>query len=132
MPATRSHGLSAGAAAQSFLLRAMSAQGHRRNSGDINLTDMRDRGEGDMDEFTAKTDEIRRLHEVCRAKNDVVRQAYRLEIERARAAHHLYLHERRVRSTHQHACVCIRDEYLHAARVLKDVLKELEGSTHAL
>ena len=80
-----------------------------------------------MDDFTAKTNEIRRLHAVCRAKNDAVRRAYRHEIERARAAHHLYLHERRVRSTHQHACVCIRDEYLHAARVLRDVLKDLEG-----
>ena len=80
-----------------------------------------------MDEFTAKTNEIRRLHKVCRAKNAAVRQAYRHEIERARAAHHLYLQERRVRSAHQHACLCIRDEYLHAARVLKGVLKELEG-----
>ena len=63
-----------------------------------------------MDEFTAKTNEIRRLHKVCRAKNDAVRQAYRHEVKRARDAHHLYLQERRVRSAHQHACLCIRDE----------------------
>ena len=83
-----------------------------------------------MDEITAKTNEIRRLHEVCRAKNAAVRQAYRLEIERARAAHHLYLlfrRERRVRSARQDTCLCVRDEYLHAARVLKGVLTELEG-----
>ena len=88
-PAIRSHGLSAGAAAQSFLLRAMSAQGHRHNSGDINLTDMRDRGEGDMDEFTAKTNEIRRLHKVCRAKNAAVRQAYQSQVNCARGVHRL-------------------------------------------
>ena len=80
-----------------------------------------------MDEITAKTNEIRRLHKVCRAKNAAVRQAYRLEVERAKAAHYLYLRERRVRSARQDTCLCVRDEYLHAARVLKGVLTELEG-----
>ena len=81
-----------------------------------------------MDAITAKMDEIRRLHDVCRAKNDAIRQAYRLEIERARSAHHFYLRERRARTTHQQACVCIRDESLYAARILKDVLKALEAA----
>ena len=114
----------------------MSAQGHRRNAGDINLTDMRDRGEGegDMDEFTAKTNEIRRLHKVCRAKNAAVRQAYQSQVNCARGAHRLYLQTLRLTAAQQ-ACTdidsevtrCVRAQYLHAARVLKDVLKELEG-----
>ena len=92
-----------------------------------------------MDEFTAKTNEIRRLHKVCRAKNAAVRQAYQSQVNCARGAHRLYLQALRLTSAQQ-ACTdidsevarCVRAQYLHAARVLKDVLKELEGSTHGL
>ena len=87
-----------------------------------------------MDEFTAKTNEIRRLHKVCRAKNAAVRQAYQSQVNCARGAHRLYLQTLRLTAAQQ-ACTdidsevtrCVRAQYLHAARVLKDVLKELEG-----
>ena len=62
---------------------------------EVHITRQGNRGEqgrGSMDEFTAKINEIRRLHEVCRAKNAAVRQAYRHEIERARAAHQGEIH----------------------------------------
>ena len=41
-----------------------------------------------MDAFTAKSSEIRRLHAVCRAKDHMVRQAYRREIRNARKMNH--------------------------------------------
>ena len=82
-----------------------------------------------MNELAAKSQEIQRLHAVCRAKNDAVRQAYRLEVARARAAHHRYLQARRSRAhqQNQQAYLDVRDEYLYAARVLHTLLEELEG-----
>ena len=86
-----------------------------------------------MDEFTDKTNEIRRLHEVCRAKNAAVRRAYRAQVRYARQMNHELIQQHRLtgracddndrRSIRRE----LRDEFLHAARVLKDVLKELEG-----
>ena len=86
-----------------------------------------------MDAFTAKSSEIRRLHAVCRAKDHMVRQAYRREIRNARKMNHEI-----VRQALLNGRACgdddrrsirreLRDEYIHAARVLRDVLKEMEG-----
>ena len=86
-----------------------------------------------MNELTAKTNEIRRLHAVCRAQHDAVRQAYREQVRYARQANtHIVRHYRLV----GRACGDddrrfitreIRDEYLHAARVVKEILTTLEG-----
>lgn len=95
-----------------------------------------------MDEFTAKSNEIRRLHAVCRAKNDAVKQAYLGQIKAARLYHHRALHSKRERrKCHELGLKADafesvqayalnrdqRDACVYAARVLKVVLKELEG-----
>ena len=80
-----------------------------------------------MDALTAKTNEIRRLHAVCRAKNDAVRQAYLGQITSAKQYHREALHFRRKRDVFVYANnIDKRDACMHAARVLKQVLKELE------
>lgn len=85
-----------------------------------------------MDALTAKTNEIRRLHAVCRAKDDAVRQAYQEQVRRARSEHHVLLHCGRFRDNDAYETRRIlgrelRDQYMHAARVLKEILKDVEG-----
>ena len=94
-----------------------------------------------MDELTAKTNEIRRLHAVCRAQRDAVQQAYLGQIKAARLYAHRALHSKRERRTCEKLGLKAdafesvqayalnidqRDACLYAARVLKVVLKELE------
>ena len=94
-----------------------------------------------MNELTVKTNEIRRSHAVCRAKNDAVRQAYLGQIKAARLYAHRALHSKRERRTCEELGLKAdaiesvqayalnidqRDACLYAARVLKTVLKELE------
>lgn len=86
-----------------------------------------------MNELTAKTKEIRRLHAVCRAQRDAVRQAYRAQVRSARQANtHIVRHYRLVGRAcgdddRRFVIREIRDEHLYAARVLKEILTTLEG-----
>ena len=85
-----------------------------------------------MNELTVKTNEIRRLHAVCRAQRDAVQQALCTQVRHARSANWDMIRARTVRrycddDTRRWILRELRDEYLHAARVLKDVLKALEG-----
>ena len=84
-----------------------------------------------MDDLTAKTHEIRRLHAVCRAKNDAVRQTYREQVRLALSLTRNMVAANRARGSQvpDHKKWLLReqrDACLYAARVLKAVLKELE------
>ena len=95
-----------------------------------------------MDALTAKTNEIRRLHAVCRAQRDAVRQVYLGQITAARLYNHRALQSKRERrkcedlglnadafeSAQAYALnIDQRDTCLYAARVLKTLLKNVEG-----
>ena len=95
-----------------------------------------------MDALTVKTTEFSRLHAVCRAKDAAVRQVYLGQIKAARLYHHRALHSKRERrkcdelglkaeafeSVQAYALnIDQRDQCIYAARVVKEILKELEG-----
>lgn len=95
-----------------------------------------------MDALTVKTTEIRRLHAVCRAKDAAVRQVYLGQIKAARLYQHRALHSKRERrkcdnlglkdEAHESLrayglYIDLRNACLYAARVVKEILKELEG-----
>lgn len=92
-----------------------------------------------MNDLTAKTHEIRRLHAVCRAQRDAVRQACRKQVQDARTYHHEAMRCRRTMRTNGHCAEGKRDYYLfclnvdlrqqamHAARAINEILKEMEG-----
>ena len=79
-----------------------------------------------MDALTAKTNEIRRLHAVCRAQHDAVRQAYLQQIKAARQLNHQMIALDLTRQCRQRLRSC-RQSYLYAARVLKKILAEIEA-----
>lgn len=86
-----------------------------------------------MNELTIKTNEIRRLHAVCRAKDAAVRQAYQEQVRHARQANTDIVRHYRLRGRaggdddRRFILRELRDEYLHAARVLKEILTAMEG-----
>lgn len=91
-----------------------------------------------MDNLTVKTHEIRRLHAVCRAQRDMIKQACRKQVQEARAYHHEALRLHRTMSTLGHCpekptyydfClnVDLRQHALHAARTLSNLYHEMEG-----
>ena len=84
-----------------------------------------------MNELTAKTNEIRRLHAVCRAQRDAVRQALHHQVHLARFINYSLIQTLRKKTCgHTHPIDVhreVRAEYMHAARVLKEVLQDMEG-----
>ena len=92
-----------------------------------------------MNELTAKTNEIRRLHAVCRAQRDAVKGMCKRQLQEARTYHREAMRLRRAMRISGHCAegkreyydfclnVDLRQQAMHAARVLRDVYHELEG-----
>ena len=95
-----------------------------------------------MNELTVKTNEIRRSHAVCRAKDAAVRNTYLAQIAAAHSHNHAAIRaclERRQSALlgwkakeFDQAMLRVkeidqRDFCMYAARVLKEILTKMEG-----
>lgn len=81
-----------------------------------------------MDALTAKTTEIRRLHAVCRAKDEEVKAWLRKTVAEARYSHHRALEEqRKILPNHAQYYALERERFLYAARIMRSILTNVGG-----